>query len=144
MSENEIESHGSIFECIYREKNSWFQPEMIIRVSNRAKLHDIRQYKYKTNISIRDSEMFSTISRQMKHRSKKSLCFNWILWKWNWTLVSIWECITRDKNCWFQLEMIICVSNRAKAHDVRQYKWMRNQYLYFRSIVWLNILYYLE
>ena len=87
-------------------------------------------------------------SRQYPDRGnigqKNSLYFHSIVWKWNWIIVSIRECISRDKNCWFQLQIIIRVSNRAKAHDARQYKWMRNQSLYFRSIVWLNISYYLK
>ena len=105
------------------------------------------------HVSIRDRKWnvldgIPTVSREYPDRwnigQKNSLYFHSIVWKWNWILVSIRECISRDKNSWFQLEIIIRVSNRAKAHDVRQYKWMRNQSLYFRSIVWLNISYYLK
>ena len=73
-----------------------------------------------------------------------NLYFHSMLWKWNWILVSIHECISRDKNCWFQLQIIIRVSNRAKAHDVRQYKWMQDQSLYFHSMLWKwNCIYFL-
>ena len=64
-----------------------------------------------------------TVSRQIKDRSKEFLYFNSIVWKWNSIMF---------------LELEIRSFNRARVHDVRQYKWKQNKYLHFCS--WMYFL----